>query len=27
VLSTNPGPIYRDSGATNPDRRIIAQPY
>jgi hypothetical protein len=27
VLSTNPGPIYKDSGATNPDRRIIAQPY
>jgi hypothetical protein len=27
VLSTNPGPIYKDAGATDPSRRIIAQPY
>lgn len=27
LLSTNPPPIYREAGATNPDRRIIAKPY
>lgn len=27
VLSTEPGPIYKDAGATDPERRIIAQPY
>jgi hypothetical protein len=27
VLSTEPAPIYREAGATNPERRIIAKPY
>lgn len=27
LLTTTPGPIYRDSGATNPDRRVIPKPY
>jgi hypothetical protein len=27
VLSKTPGPIYRESGATDPARRIIAKPY
>ena len=27
LLSTNPAKIYREAGATNPERRIIAKPY
>ncbi len=27
ILSNTPGPIYREAGATNPDRRVIPQPY
>jgi hypothetical protein len=27
LLSTNPPRIYREQGATNPERRIIAKPY
>jgi hypothetical protein len=27
LLSTDPAPIYREQGATNPERRIIAKPY
>lgn len=27
LLSSNPAPIYREAGATNPERRIIAKPY
>lgn len=27
VLTTTPGPIFREAGATNPDRRVIPQPY
>lgn len=27
LLNANPAPIYRESGATNPERRIIAKPY
>lgn len=27
LLSTTPAPIYREAGATNPERRIIAKPY
>ena len=27
LRSTTPAPIYRDLTATNPDRRVIAQPY
>jgi len=27
LLSATPAPIYREAGATNPDRRIIAKPY
>lgn len=27
LRSQNPAPIYRDPNATNPDRRVIAQPY
>jgi len=27
LLSTTPGPIYREAGATNPARRVIPRPY
>jgi hypothetical protein len=27
LLSADPAPIYRETGATNPERRIIAKPY
>jgi len=27
LLSRNPSPIYREAGATNPEKLIIAQPY
>jgi hypothetical protein len=27
LLSATPAPIYREAGATNPERRIIAKPY
>jgi hypothetical protein len=27
LLSSDPAPIYREQGATNPERRIIAKPY
>ena len=27
LLSMEPAPIYREAGATNPERRIIAKPY
>ena len=27
LLSATPAPIYRETGATNPERRIIAKPY
>lgn len=27
ILTTSPGPIFRESGATNPDRRVIPKPY
>ncbi len=27
ILTTSPGPIYHDPGATNPDRRVIPTPY
>ena len=27
LLSMTPAPIYREAGATNPERRIIAKPY
>lgn len=27
LLSATPGPIYREAGATNPERRVIPRPY
>lgn len=27
LLSASPAPIFREAGATNPERRIIAKPY
>jgi hypothetical protein len=27
ILTTTPGPIFRESGATNPERRVIPKPY
>lgn len=27
LLTTTPGPIFRDAQATNPDRRVIPRPY
>lgn len=27
LINSDPGAIYREAGATNPERRIIAKPY